>query len=60
MVGHNPPACADAPVCPPPQDKQLRVSALHCAAIGGHPAVTELLIKAGADLRLRDGVRIVP
>ena len=42
------------------QDKQLRVSALHCAAIGGHPAVTELLIKAGADLRLRDGVRIVP
>ena len=41
------------------QSRSLRVSALHCCAIGGHPGVAEILIEAGADTNLRDGVREV-
>ena len=40
------------------QSRSLRVSALHCCAIGGHPGVAEILIEAGADTNLRDGVRL--
>jgi len=36
-------------------DKQLKVTALHCAAIGGWPSCAKSLIKAGCDLSLRDG-----
>ena len=42
----------------PRQSRSLRVSALHCCAIGGHPGVAEILIEAGADTNLRDGVRL--
>merc|ERR1719469_885089 len=37
------------------RDPQLLVTALHCAAINDHPRCAELLIRAGADTRLRDG-----
>jgi len=36
-------------------DKALLVTALHCAAIGGWPSCAESLVKAGADLSIRDG-----
>ena len=38
------------------QNMNLMVTALHCAAITGQFSCVELLIRAGADTRLRDGV----
>ena len=42
------------------QDMNLKVTALHCAAITGQPSCVESLIRAGADTRLRDGVSECP
>ena len=53
------PPTSNLPPLIPRQSRSLRVSALHCCAIGGHPGVAEILIEAGADTNLRDGVREV-
>eukprot|EP00747_Dinoflagellata_sp_TGD_P169074 gnl/TRDRNA2_/TRDRNA2_197033_c0_seq1.p1 gnl/TRDRNA2_/TRDRNA2_197033_c0~~gnl/TRDRNA2_/TRDRNA2_197033_c0_seq1.p1 ORF type:complete len:268 (-),score=61.06 gnl/TRDRNA2_/TRDRNA2_197033_c0_seq1:27-830(-) len=50
----------EAAACPSAEDSDFGVTPLHCACVGGHEEVVQLLCKSRADVNAADGVGATP